>query len=333
MRSSNIEVLRIVCMLFIIAGHIIMAHVGGEMGSESYYISQLIRPFFMGAVNAFVLISGYFGIKLDSRKLWKMNDMVTFYSVLGLILMMFVGEHVFSLRKDILYLFPVIAKKYWFITVYFALCLLSPALNFYVEKAEKRFIGKTILTGLVLFVIVPTIGFLLNYESIVPDAGYGIISFCLLYLIGRYIRIYDPFQNVSAGKSLLIYFVCSLTCGLFQIVYSLMLGFSFTSFYSYNTIFVFIAALALFVFFAKLQMGNYRIINYIASYSLCVYIIHIHPLVFRYLFNTLLHVDQYQGLSYVAAIFLLPFPIYAGCVVVEFIRKVITNRIYKMLQL
>lgn len=38
-RSSNIELLRIFCMLFIIAGHIIMAHEGEEFLSESGHSS------------------------------------------------------------------------------------------------------------------------------------------------------------------------------------------------------------------------------------------------------------------------------------------------------
>lgn len=332
-RSSNIEILRIICMLFIVAGHILMAHKNGEIGSQDFIIGQIMHPFFMVAVNAFVLISGYFGIKLYAKKLWKINDMVTFYSVIGLAASILLGVHSISIRQDFLYLFPIITKKYWFITVYFALCILSPALNFFIEKAEKEVLKKTILTGFILFVILPTVGYLFNFEAIIADAGYGIMNFILLYFIGRYVKLYNPLKNCKPVYCLLVYLGCSVACGLFQISYSTILGFSFTSFLSYNTIFIFIGAIALFVFFTRLNVGESRVINYIAGFSLCVYIIHLHPLAFSYIFNDLLHVESYHGASYIFLTLLLPIPVYAVCMAIEMIRKSLTGWIYRLVKL
>ena len=75
-RSSNFELLRIVCMLFIVCGHIIMVHKYEEMGDSSWCINQVVRPFCAVAVNVFVLISGYFGIKYNFNPLAELSQCI-----------------------------------------------------------------------------------------------------------------------------------------------------------------------------------------------------------------------------------------------------------------
>lgn len=318
-RQSNFELLRILCALMIIAGHVIMIHGASEWGGQ--LISEGLRPLFSCAVNAFVLLSGYFGIKMKTKKLWQMNDMVTFYSVVLFGVACTWGGHSLDLKRDFMYLFPVLTKKYWFITVYFALCLLAPALNLFVEKVDRAMLKKTIVVGTCLFAGVPTLGYLLNFNAICEDAGYGIVNFCLLYLIGRYFKMYDVLSRYSKLTYLLVYLGCIIGCGLFQVAYSKLLGFPFTSFISYNTVFIFVGSLALFAYFSKLQIGSNRIINWLSSFCLCSYVIHLHPLTFPWVFGDLLHVPEMEGWTYVGAIFGLPFLVYAVCAVVETVRR------------
>lgn len=83
MRNSNFELLRIVCMLFIVLGHIRSKHKGGmDLASIDYWIDFGIMPFVCVAVNSFVLISGYWGIKFKMERLLKLNLQTWFYSVL-----------------------------------------------------------------------------------------------------------------------------------------------------------------------------------------------------------------------------------------------------------
>ena len=260
-RQSNFELFRILCALMIIAGHVIMIHGSGELGSFSSFVGLALRPWFMCAVNSFVLLSGYFGIRTNAKKLWQMNDMVTFYSVILLCVACAWWGHILDMKRDFMYLFPVLTKKYWFITVYFALCLFAPALNEFVEKVDRALLKKTIWICICLFVGVPTLGFLFNFNAVVEDAGYGIVSFCLLYLVGRYWRLYPTntkTMTITKSACLVTYVGCMLGCGLFQWGYSSLLGFPFTSFISYNTIFIFVGSLALFGFFSKLNVGSNR---------------------------------------------------------------------------
>ena len=320
-RQSNFELLRILCALMIIAGHVMMLHGSGVWGSFSLSVELLLNPWFACAVNSFVLLSGYFGIRTNAKKLWQMNDMVTFYSVMLLGVACAWGGHLLDVKRDFMYLFPVLTKRYWFITIYFALSLLAPALNAFVEEVDRALLKKTIWIGICLFVGVPTLGYLLNFNAIAEDAGYGIVSFCLLYLIGRYWRLYDVLARFARTTYLLTYVGCMFGCSLFQWGYSYLLGFPFTSFISYNTIFIFVGSLAFFGFFSKLDIGSNRFINWLSSFCLCSYVIHLHPLTFPLFFGEVLHVPEMEGWIYIGAIFILPILVYLACALIETIRR------------
>lgn len=326
-RSSNFELLRIVCMLLIICGHIVMVHGYDELGDSSWYIKQVVNPFCTVAVNVFVLISGYFGIKLNTKKFWKLNWMVTFYCVAFLLMGNAMGFHGFEARKDWMQFVPVVTKQYWFITVYFALCLFSPFLNKLVEVLEKEVYKKLLLTCFALFVVLPTFAVILNFKTITLDSGYGLINFMFLYLLGRYIRLHFT-PTWSKYKYLLAYFCSMSIMAAFQILYSKLLGFDFDALISYDTLFTFTGAVCLFLYFLQLRFTS-KIINTLAAPCLAVYVIHINPIIFRPLFEDVLHVNSYYGINYIACLVLLPFVIYITCAVLESIRITIQRIIIK----
>jgi len=318
-RESNMELLRVLCMLFIVCGHITLAHKFDLMGDSSYYINYFFRSFAVVAVNVYVLISGYYGIKLKVKKLGEINTMVTVYSVLFVLFSLWVGIHELQIRKDFLFLFPVITKQYWFITVYFVLCFLSPFLNLFIDKIDKKNLERLLLTLFVCFCLLPTFSFLFNFPSITEDAGYGIVNFCFLYLLGRYIRLYYR-RNFSKYVYLIGYGIAALGLCIFQLSYSYILGFPFTSLWSYDTFFVFIGAIFLFMYFREIKIRS-RLINYVATYALSVYVLHFHPLTFSYFFNDILKVQKYEGWEYVVLLVILPVVIYVVCMGVEFLRR------------
>lgn len=323
--SSNFELLRIVCMLLIICGHIVMVHGYDEVGDSSWYIKQVVNPFCTVAVNVFVLISGYFGIKQNKKKLWKLIWMVTFYCAVFLCLSLYLGIHQLSIMKDWMQLVPVVTKQYWFITVYFALCLVSPFLNKLVEVLEKEMYKKLLLTCFALFVVLPTFAVILNFKTITLDSGYGLINFMFLYLLGRYIRLhYTPSWN----KYLFAYFCSMSVMAAFQILYSKLLGFDFDALISYDTLFTFTGAVSLFFFFQQLGFTS-KIINALAAPCLAVYVIHINPIIFRPLFENVLHVNSYYGMNYIASLVLFPFVIYITCAILESLRIKIQRIIIK----
>lgn len=289
------------------------------VGTSSWYIGQFVYPFVIVAVDVFVLISGYFGIKLKVSKLLRLNTMVTFYSVALLLLAIYCLDYSFHPRKDWMYLFPVLTKKYWFITIYFGLCLCSPWLNKLVDYLSAKDFMALLKVFFGLFVLLPTLGFVLNFPSVTEDAGYGLANFCFLYLVGRFIRLH---LHLCYNRKvyLFVYIFTMLALGCFQVVYSKILGFHFTALLSYDTLFVFVGSVALFLYFKELQFRSIWI-NKLATCSLAVYVLHLHPLTFEWLFSNVLQVKEYQGWLYLACLFLVPVPIYLICFLIETVRK------------
>ena len=85
-RNSSIELLRILCMMFIVGLHVIGFGVdapyrtGLLFGGADYMWCKALGTIFSTAVDTFVLISGYFAIRLKPRKIAKIWMMVLCYS-------------------------------------------------------------------------------------------------------------------------------------------------------------------------------------------------------------------------------------------------------------
>lgn len=318
MRNSNLELLRILCMLFIVLGHISGKHRGGlNFSSFDYWVDFAVMPFVCVAVNSFVLISGYWGIKFKMERLLKLNLQTWFYSVLIFWVTFILGWHSFSLTKDLGVFIPIFSKQYWFITAYVALYLLSPILNFFSTSLSKNNFKVFLGIGFILFYVWPTGSFLINTGQLVDDAGYGIVNFSYLYLLGRYIRLYYIGKQ-EKKYYLLGYFCCSTLCFLGQLSLSWGLGFEFTSWYSYNTIFIWGGSVCLFLYFSRLNVQS-TLINDLAKSCLAVYLIHMGPGLWTRLCHEL-NLIEYSGGEYVFLLILSPVLIYLLCAIIDRIR-------------
>ena len=146
----------------------------GSIGSNTPAL-WLIYAFCFGAVNLYVLLSGYFlcESKFKWKKLFRLWIEVIFYSILIFLILKWTGNLKELLPREKAKIFlPVIGKSYWFVSIY-------------LEKKEYQ---KLLIIGAVLIIL----------NNIIPgtfiiDAnyGYGIIWFVYLYLCGAYIRKND----------------------------------------------------------------------------------------------------------------------------------------------
>lgn len=274
-RESNFELLRIICMLLIICGHLTNIYsINEPILGLTYIETHLLKSFTVVAVNVFILISGYFSISFKLPRLLKLGQLTWFYSVTLLILTISYGWHSIN-YYDITFFIPIFSKKYWFITIYIILYILSPCLNKLALSISKNNFKSVLIIGFFIIYVWHTLSFILNFSRPIDDAGYGIPNFIYLYLLGRYIKLHS---NIYAIKQnfLLWYFIIGILLFIFQLTYSIILGFSFTALFSYNTIFVFLGSVALFLFFTKLNIGYNVFINKWAKYCLAVYVIHTH---------------------------------------------------------
>lgn len=178
-RNSNMELLRI-CSIF----GIVLMHTVDAMGlpQEGW---RLFGSIFISSVcdigvTCFVLISGYFGIKWNGKKMLSLATMVWTYSILGLFVSYLTGESL-SVEDLIKSILPIVSRKWWFITCYFWLAMLSPWLNQIPIRMEKKELEKLLGVFLLLFSVIPT--FL--YFEIMQDADRGMAHMIMMYLIGR----------------------------------------------------------------------------------------------------------------------------------------------------
>ena len=112
-RQSNIELLRMLCMLFIVCHHMIVHAlpsnpIWNNNGAEWYGL-QLLNCMCYVAVNIFILISGYFSIHIKFRSFIRFYIMLAFYGcVLYHLHLYLIDSHISIIHIYICILFNII---------------------------------------------------------------------------------------------------------------------------------------------------------------------------------------------------------------------------------
>ena len=158
-RNSGLELLRIIALLLTFWMHGASRYSNNEL---SAWLCIIIESIGNIGVTLFILISGYCSVKLKPLKLIQLDLMLVFYCWIGLILRFLWGEaQSYSGEQILSYIFPIIGRNSWYFTCYFALALLSPFLNEFIEKISQNQFKKMLLTMLIIFSGVTTFCFLI----------------------------------------------------------------------------------------------------------------------------------------------------------------------------
>lgn len=262
-RNSSMELFRILCLFLIF-----WMHGAGSFSGDGINAWLAIAADCIGniGVSCFILISGYYGIKWDGKKMIKLDLMLIFYCWSGLALQ-FVwgtapgGEEILS------YLFPVIGKRSWYFTCYFALAALSPFLNETVEKLGERRLKELLAVMLFVFSGITTFFFF----DITGDGGKGIVQMVMLYLTGRYLRIAGVAGRYRRGKLVAAFAaLTSLNFALNAALY-VVTGTVQNRFARDNTLFMIGEAVLAFLIFADMKSEN-RFVNQVAAYVPAIFI-------------------------------------------------------------
>lgn len=93
-RQTNIELLRIICILMIVSMHIC-----GEIFSTQNVLNKgiilAVNSIGNAGVTLFILISGYFGISFNVRKLFNLLVVTCFYSFCHLLFIHYIFMSIF----------------------------------------------------------------------------------------------------------------------------------------------------------------------------------------------------------------------------------------------
>lgn len=274
-RQSNIELLRMLCMLFIVCHHLIVHALPSspefviDLGTEWYGL-QLLNCMCYVAVNVFILISGYFGINIKFRGFIRFYIMLAFYGcVLYHLHLYAIGSHVnrWSIYNTFL---PIsYSPGLWFVQSYFVLYLLSPILNAAINSLDK---SKYQVSILLFTIVILYYGFYRGMEF--GNAGYSLSNFVYLYFIGGYLKRYVSDTPKIRIPAISIYFLGSI------LLWSLTIFAEHSNSSSiwlatvqYNHPILVINSIAFFLFFTTLHFSS-KVINFIAPSSLAVYLLH-----------------------------------------------------------
>lgn len=171
------------------------------------------------------------------------------------------GEIARVLQRGI---FVISNKTFWFIQYYFILMLLSGPINKYVENASRKSLLGTII---VLLFINVYLGWIRNVPFV--SNGYNLTNFIMLYLIGRYLKLHYK-KNIDPKFDLLLFLGSSTITAILAVALH-HLGFDSYQAFCYNSPFVLLSAISLFMLFTKLQYQS-QFINYWASSCLAIYL-------------------------------------------------------------
>jgi surface polysaccharide O-acyltransferase-like enzyme len=188
-RQSNIELLRIIAMFFVMVVHADVYSLGLPSSSEwirtpmASFIRVFIESLAIVCVNVFVLISGWFGIKPSIKGFSRFIFQCFYFSVGIYVISVFIGHSSLSYGGILECIF--LTPRLWFIKAYIALFILSPILNNYCEHVSKKQLEISIL----LFYAFQTIYGWTGAAQFV-ESGYSTFSFIGLYMLARYLSTY-----------------------------------------------------------------------------------------------------------------------------------------------
>ena len=330
-RASNLELLRILCMLLIIGDHLT-----GQSGIADYttlpssFAFCLIGCGSRIACSVFVLIGGWFLCEqpYKTRRPLSLWLSLWLYTVPVTLLCKLAGLDVSwgALRWAA---FPASTRQLWFISDYLLLLLCVPLLNRLLRELSRPAHRGLLAVLAVPLIVYPT---LFGENGAVSDTAW---MFLYEYLLIAYLRRW-PDNRLA---HLLQHRAAALGLGLGLPLLNTILravletrgltdgkAFQYMAYYrtALGALPNLLAALALFYLFKGLDLGCVRWVNALAGTTLGVYILHQVPAFRGFLWNGLLQAEAHHGS--VGYTLLAILAVFLGCAAVDALRTALVMR-------
>lgn len=330
-RASNMELLRVLCMLLIIGDH--LTGQGGIADYSTFSSSFAFCLIGCGsriACSVFVLIGSWFLCEqpFQTRRplslwlsLWLYTVPVTLLCALGGLPVSF-G----TLRWAA---FPASTRQLWFISDYLVLLVCAPLLGRILHglpRAAHR--------GLLLVLAVPLVAYptLFAEDGVVSDLAW---MFLYEYLLAAYLRRYPDNRLSSLLRRRSVALLLGIGLPLLNTAARAWLewqgqtdskAFQYIAYYrtGLGALPNLLAALALFFLFQGLNLGNRRWINALAGTTLGVYILHQVPAFRVFLWNGIFQAQAHHG-SVPHTLFVIAAT-FAGCALIDALRNRLVMR-------
>lgn len=145
-RQSNFELLRIVSMIMVLSLHSWMRpDLTASVDKLAVFTDLFRESICLPAVNIFILISGYFGIRWDIKKVLSLLFQIFFFVFIAFGVCIITGLTQFSIG-GLWHHLNCLLLDYWFVTAYLILYMFAPVLNsFYRQWGGGKDISRHIL--------------------------------------------------------------------------------------------------------------------------------------------------------------------------------------------
>lgn len=329
-RSSNIELFRILSMLMIVAHHYVV-----NSGLMSYIDAQStlrFQDYFLllfgwggkTGINCFVLITGYFMCTSSVKKVkfLKLLGEIYFYTVILWNIFFFTGYEAFSLKAFLKMLFPFFTVADNFTSCFLLFYLLIPFLNKLVHALTEKEHFMLMAWCIGIYAFLPSFAkanVVFNY----------ITWFSILYVIASYIRLHpkDWFNSTRitgfwAGASLLLSWASVIVLAMFSRIIGKGIGICYFFVADSNKVLALMTGVSTFLFFKNLKIGYSKVINTIAASTFGVLLIHANSdTMRRWLWvDVCKNVGAYETGNAVVHAVLTVMIVYMLCTIIDIIR-------------
>ena len=333
-RQSNIELLRIIAMIMIIAHHIAV-HSGFGFPTDSISVNRLWVQFIqMGGkigVNIFVLISGYFSVTAKSVRINKVFNLwlqLFTYSVGIFLVFILVSPQLFSIELLVKNAMPITFSQWWFASVYFVLYLLSPFINVLLNSFDKKMYQRFLVLLFLCWCIVPTL-FSKYFQS------NSLLWFVFLYALAGYIRLYIDINSIKSYKYILVAIAVMFLTYLSVVVFDIiglkieLVAQHATYLYDGQRLPAFIISLMFFVGFLNIKIGCIPFVNVISASCFGIYLIHDNRLIRNFLWSKLFQNSSFQDSELLILYTIMQIVVvFVVCSIIELLRIHLIERLY-----
>lgn len=316
-------------MLAIVFGHVAAQAFDREILSADNDVLLLL--FGSGSrvgVNLFVMIGAWFLVdsNFKAERVVKLYSSLWFYSVAITILLIALQCDI-STKNIISSFFPFLRRRMWFVPQYISLLLLSPFLKMLSCRMSKQTSSRFII---IAFFLVSLISSIRQFEDTWLA---GLVWFVYMYFVITHYKKHgfqiEPRKCLCLVFGVAIYLL--LVVGL--ILFSkqdggrvFKIGYSVFKQYlgDYKSIPNFLCSLLIFLFFAKIDIGQKKWINEASKNTLDVYMIHQQDAFIPIIWVSLFHTKEWQQSPY----FII---LYIGTVLAVYVSGSIIGRLRVLL--
>lgn len=328
-RNSNLELLRILAMLVIVAHHYVVNSGLLEIVNESSRLTgndMFLLLFGWGGktgINCFVLITGYFMCKsqMKWKKFWNLFAEFLFYKTVIYVLFVFAGYQSLSMGSVLRTVFPFFQVATNFTGCFLLFYLFLPFLNKWIQSMEKSEHEKLMALLLFIYTVLPSF-----FKA---EVSFNYITwFIVLYILAAYIRMYPRpcFSSVKLWGILSIVMLALSWASVLGLAFlerkTAHSGIAYFFVADSNKVLALTTAVCIFLFFKNITIRQSRIINTISASTFGVLLIHANSDAMRkWLWQDTLHNTQMYGSSWLPVHAVLSvLAVFFICTMIDHIR-------------